>query len=186
MLSETYSRNIFEYRLSPNSIPIQYDVSDIKLNSALFQKKIKVLQNLDPNEKIYISGEDLSLVKDKGVMLIPLFISRWWYSQGRVKLLEYFQTSLADYIKLLDMLTQASRWNSTNREIHELKEDNYKFTKSIEQGITNIKITYPEYTEFHSEIEKILGEFVNYRILVEKHRPAVLDIGVTDTNESVD
>jgi hypothetical protein len=185
MLSQTYSRNIFEYRLSPNSIPIQYDVSDINQNSALFQKKLKILQIVEPNEKLYIS-EDGSLVKDKGVILVPLFISRWWYAQGRDKLLEYFQTSLADYIKLLDMLNQAEIWNSTSREIHELKEDNYKFTKSIEQGITNIKITYPEYTEFHGEIEKILGEFVNYRILVEKNRPAVLDIGTTDTNESID
>jgi hypothetical protein len=186
MFSQTYSRNVLGYHLSPNSIPIQYDVSDIKRNSDLFQRKLKVLQELEPNEKLYISDEDESLVKDNGVILIPLFVSRWWYSQGREKLLEYFQTIVADYIKLLDMLNQAGTWNSTNREIHELKEDNYKFTKSIEQGITNIKVTYPEYTEFHNEIEKILGEFVNYRILVEKHRPAVLDIGVTQMSQSVD
>jgi hypothetical protein len=186
MFSQTYSGNVLGYQLSPNSIPIQYDISDIKRNSALFQKKLHVLQELEPNEKLYISDEDESLVKDHGVILVPLFVSRWWYSQGREKLLEYFQTIVADYIKLLDMLNQAAKWNSTNREIHELKEDNYKFTKSIEQGITNIKITYPEYTDFHNEIEKILGEFVNYRILVEKNRPAVLDISVPPLSQSVD
>lgn len=186
MFSQTYTGNVLGYQLSPNSIPIQYDVSDIRRNSELFQRKLKVLQELEENEKLYISDEDESLVKDTGVLLVPLFVSRWWYSQGREKLLEYFQTIVADYIKLLDMLNQAGTWNSTNREIHELKEDNYKFTKSIEQGITNIKVTYPKYTEFHNEIEKILGEFVNYRILVEKYRPAVLDIGVTQMSQSVD
>ena len=186
MFSQTYSRNVLGYHLSPNSIPIQYDVSDIKRNSDLFQRKLNVLQELEPNEKLYISDEDESLVKDNGVIFIPLFVSRWWYSQGREKLLEYFQTIVADYIKLLDMLNQAGTWNSTNREIHELKEGNYKFTKSIEQGITNLKITYSNYSEFHEEIEKILGEFVNYRILVEKHRPSFLDIEVNPMSQSVD
>lgn len=187
MFSQTYASNVFGYQLSPNSIPIQYDISDIRRNSDLFQRKLKVLQDLEPNEKLYISDEDESLIKDQGVMLVPLFITRWWYSQGREKLLEYFQNIVGDYIKLLDMLNQASSWNSTDREIHELKEENYKFTKSIEQGITNIKVTYPEYTDFHSEIEKILGEFVNYRILIEKHRTSMrLAIESANLHESMD
>ena len=41
MFSQTYSRNVLGYHLSPNSIPIQYDVSDIKRNSDLFQKSGK-------------------------------------------------------------------------------------------------------------------------------------------------
>lgn len=188
MLSETYTNNRLGlgYQLSPNSIPIQYDISDIKRNSELFQKKLGILQDLEPNKKLYINKENESLHEDEGIGLVPLFISRWLFSQGRENLLEYFQNTIADYVKLLDMLNQASSWNTTNKDIHELKENNYKFTKSIEQGITNIKLTYPEYIELHSEIEKILGEFVNYRILVEKQRPAVIDVGVPTLNQSVD
>ena len=106
MFSQTYSRNVLGYHLSPNSIPIQYDVSDIKRNSDLFQRKLKVLQELEPNEKLYISDEDESLVKDNGV----IFIHYLFLDGGIVrkkKLLEYFQTIVADYIKLLDMLNQA-------------------------------------------------------------------------------
>jgi hypothetical protein len=164
--------NLFTYNHqdSINHKPRHYDIDDIKRNSDLFQSRLKVFENIEPNQKIYIEEETNILKRDDGIVLFPLFITRWWYNQGRDSLLEILKITFDDYSKLLDMLIRAARCNNTNKVLEKLNEDNYEFTKTIEQGLTNIKITYPEFKEIHAEIESMIGYFVDYRILVEDSR----------------
>jgi len=172
MYSITRPMNLFTYNhhdsINHNARP--YDIDDIKRNSDLFQRILKVFENIEPNQKIYIEKTTNILKRDDGIVLLPLFITRWWYNQGRDSLLEILKTTFDDYSKLLDMLIRAARCNNTNKVLEKIKEDNYEFTKSIEQGLTNIKITYPEFKEIHTEIENLIGFFVDYRILVEDSR----------------
>lgn len=173
------------YKFCSNRIPSKYDLNDIKENSDIFREKLKCLKEVKPNEKLYINKETQELSIDPGIMLVPEFFSRWWYEQSRENLLNYFETTISDYVKLLDMIIQAGKQNITSNIVTEIKESNYKFICRIEQGITNLKITYPDYIELHNKIELAIGQFFDFKSLVEKSREPKYDTSF-NLNVSID
>lgn len=184
MHSQRY-HGLLSYQFTSNQIPFKYDLTDIKENSDIFREKLNCLKDVEPNQKLYINKETQELSIDPGLMLVPEFFSRWWYKQSRENLLNYFETTISDYVKLLDMIIQAGKQNITSNVVNEIKESNYEFICGIEQGITNLKLTYPDYTELQNEIELAIGHFFDFKSLVEKSREPKYDTSTT-LNVSID
>ena len=159
------------------SLPITYDIKDMKETSNTFHEKLSVFKELKIDEKIYIRTDDI-LVKDTGYPLIPLFVSRWIGNQSRENLLEYLKNNLKDYLTFLNMLISASKWNSSDANLIELKENNYKFLTDIEEGLSNIKETYCELNDLHVEIDNATKEFIDFKILVEKYRNNDMNVSI--------
>lgn len=159
------------------STKLKEQFEEIKNNLEIFQnlKENEKLgkETIDNNKKIYYKVENSQL----------LWLSRWYYGEGRYKTLEYLDEDFKNFMKFNEELIEnmdidpMSKYNS-------LAEEVCKFIKSLIEGLNNLKKTYIDFKKMGAKIDNIIISLLDFKDkakeIKDKKEKASVMLQVTD------
>ena len=134
----------------------------LNLNFNKFKKLLNIFKELKVNEKLGKREEEGEKVYYKVENHRLLWISRWWYDEGRYKTIEYLDKDFSNFMGYLDNV------------IVELESDLFckykKLTKEIRNfideilvGLYNLKKTYPDCKEVVAKVDSIILTLIDFK-----------------------
>ena len=91
-----------------------------------------------------------------------MWISRWWYSEGREKTITYLDEDFTKFMKYLDKILSNIECDPTGlyvRLVNEIRE----FINLIIQGLYNLKKTYPEFVKMVAKVDSIILTLLDFK-----------------------
>ena len=142
-----------------------------KLKEA-FQKnklKLEIFKDLKENEKL---GKQINRKGEAKYYKVQeyagLWLSRWWYNEGRMKTIDYLDTDFSDFCKFLDELLR-------NLEVDpfckyaKMATDVRKFIDSILPGLYSLKKTYPDTKKMVAKVDSIILTLIDFKDKTEDY-----------------
>ena len=106
-----------------------------------------------------------SSLKKKYYKQIPysgLWLSRWWYSEGRDKTIEYLDEDFLKFMNYLDRIID--NLNTDQSGVFVLLVNNIReFINSIIPGLYNLKRTYSEYVKMVAKVDSIILTLLDFK-----------------------
>ena len=104
-------------------------------------------------------------LKKKYYKQIPyrgLWLSRWWYSEGRDKTIEYLDEDFLKFMNYLDRIID--NLNTDQSGVFVLLVNNIReFINSIIPGLYNLKRTYSEYVKMVAKVDSIILTLLDFK-----------------------
>ena len=127
-----------------------------------FKKHLDIFKELNVNEKLGKREEDGKQVYYKVENHSLLWISRWWYNEGRIKTIGYLDKDFSKFMAYLDNV------------VVELESDLFckyktltcnirKFINNILVGLYNLKKTYPYCKEVVAKVDSIILTLIDFK-----------------------
>lgn len=121
---------------------------------------------LEPNplENIKHKTPENSLKKKyyKQIPYSGLWLSRWWYSEGRDKTIEYLDEDFLKFMNYLDRIID--NLNTDQSGVFVLLVNNIReFINSIIPGLYNLKRTYSEYVKMVAKVDSIILTLLDFK-----------------------
>ena len=121
---------------------------------------------LEPNplENIKHKPPEGSLKKKyyKQIPYSGLWLSRWWYSEGRDKTIEYLDEDFLKFMNYLDRIID--NLNTDQSGVFVLLVNNIReFINSIIPGLYNLKQTYSEYIKMVAKVDSIILTLLDFK-----------------------
>ena len=121
---------------------------------------------LEPNpiENIKPKPPENSLKKKyyKQIPYSGLWLSRWWYSEGRDKTIEYLDEDFLKFMNYLDRIID--NLNTDQSGVFVLLVNNIReFINSIIPGLYNLKRTYSEYVKMVAKVDSIILTLLDFK-----------------------
>ena len=120
-------------------------------------------KSLEPNPLEHNPPE--SSLKKKYYKQIPysgLWLSRWWYSEGRDKTIEYLDEDFLKFMNYLDRIID--NLNTDQSGVFVLLVNNIReFINSIIPGLYNLKRTYSEYVKMVAKVDSIILTLLDFK-----------------------
>jgi hypothetical protein len=91
-----------------------------------------------------------------------LWITRWWYSEGREKTIEYLDEDFAKFMNYLDRIIENTNNDPTGIFVS-LINNIREFTNSIITGLYNLKQTYSEYVKMVAKVDSIILTLLDFK-----------------------
>ena len=143
---------------------------EFKKKFEFFKKELEIFKELKKGEKLgkeKINTEDLSNDNKetevsryyKQEPYYGLWISRWWYSEGREKTVNYLDEDFTEFVKFLDNVLEYINIDPTSTFISFVNEIR-EFINSILEGLYNLKQTYPEFVKIVAKVDSIILKII--------------------------
>jgi len=121
---------------------------------------------LEPNplENIKPKSPENSLKKKyyKQIPYSGLWLSRWWYSEGRDKTIEYLDEDFLKFMNYLDRIIDNLITDQSG--VFVLLVNNIReFINSIIPGLYNLKRTYSEYVKMVAKVDSIILTLLDFK-----------------------
>ena len=108
------------------------------------------------------SENSLKKIYYKQIPYIGLWISRWWYSEGREKTIEYLDDDFLKFMNYLDRIIV--NLNTDQSGVFVLLVNNIReFINSIITGLYNLKQTYSEYVKMVAKVDSIILTLLDFK-----------------------
>lgn len=135
-------------------------------NGEKLGKVLKSEENNEPNplENIKHKPPEGSLKKKyyKQIPYSGLWLSRWWYSEGRDKTIEYLDEDFLKFMNYLDRIID--NLNTDQSGVFVLLVNNIReFINSIIPGLYNLKQTYSEYIKMVAKVDSIILTLLDFK-----------------------
>ena len=91
-----------------------------------------------------------------------LWLSRWWYNEGRMKTVEYLDKDFSEFMKFLDLLLQNLEVDPFCKHA-KMAFDVRKFIDSILPGLYSLKKTYPDTKKMIAKIDSIILTLIDFK-----------------------
>jgi len=106
-----------------------------------------------------------NILKKKYYKQLPyrgLWISRWWYSEGRDKTIDYLDEDFSKFMNYLDRIID--NLNTDLSGVFVLLVNNIReFINSIITGLYNLKQTYSEYVKMVAKVDSIILTLLDFK-----------------------
>lgn len=142
-----------------------------KLKESFEKNKLnlEVFTDLKENEKLGKQINSKGEAEYYKVTEYPgLWLSRWWYNEGRMQTIEYLDNDFSDFMKFLDELIR-------NLEIDpfckyaKMAHDVRKFIDSILPGLYSLKKTYPDTKKMIAKVDSIILTLIDFKDKTEDY-----------------
>ena len=151
---------------------IKMDLIQIKKNKIIlkkeleiYKKELEIFTNLQNGEKL---GKEQKLEQSDGKKYykqLPyngLWLSRWWYSEGRDKTIDYLDEDFSKFMNYLDRIIDYL--NTDLSGVFVLLVNNIReFINSIITGLYNLKQTYSEYVKMVAKVDSIILTLLDFK-----------------------
>ena len=91
-----------------------------------------------------------------------LWVSRWYYGEGRYKTLEYLDEDFTVFMKFNEELLQNMDVDPMAK-YNDLAEEVIEFIKSIVEGMNNLKKTYDDFKEIGTKVDNIIIALLDFK-----------------------
>jgi len=152
-----------------------YIFTELKVGEKLGKEKItneKITKEKITNEKITSENkyneedsDNLEILEKKYYKQEPysgMWITRWWYSEGREKTVAYLDEDFTKFMKYLDKILSNIDCDPTGlyvRLVNEIRD----FINLIIQGLYNLKKTYPEFVKMVAKVDSIILTLLDFK-----------------------
>ena len=128
-----------------------------------FKHKLSIFKDLKVNEKLgKQEGESGNLeyykVENHGL----LWVSRWWYNEGRHKTVQYLDTDFSDFMGYLDEVI-ADIENDLFCRYKQLVIEVRGFIDETLIGLYNLKKTYPDCKTMVAKVDSIILTLIDFK-----------------------
>ena len=160
--TETYRDLKKEFEIYKDDLSI---FTELKVGEKLGKEKItneKVTSENKDNEE---ETENVEILEKKYYKQEPysgMWITRWWYSEGREKTVAYLDEDFTKFMKYLDKILSNIDCDPTGlyvRLVNEIRE----FINLIIQGLYNLKKTYPEFVKMVAKVDSIILTLLDFK-----------------------
>lgn len=127
------------------------------------KKNLEIFRNLKQNEKL---GKQKDVSGNAQYYKVSeyrgMFISRWYYGEGRFKTIEYLDNDFSEFMKYLDNLL-------ANLEVDpycyymKLGKQTKEFIDEILPGLYSLKKTYPTCKEMVAKVDSIILTLIDFK-----------------------
>ena len=141
----------------------------MKENFEKNKKNLEIFKDLAENEKL---GKQVNKNGESVYYKVSeyrgMFVSRWWYGEGRGKTVEYLENDFSNFMKFLDELLK-------NLEVDpfcqyaKMAKDVREFIDSILPGLYSLKKTYPETKEMIAKVDSIILTLIDFKDKTEDY-----------------
>lgn len=108
------------------------------------------------------SENSLKKIYYKQIPYSGLWISRWWYSEGREKTIKYLDEDFLKFMNYLDRIIV--NLNTDQSGVFVLLVNNIReFINSIITGLYNLKQTYSEYVKMVAKVDSIILTLLDFK-----------------------
>ena len=112
-----------------------------------------------------------------------LWISRWYYNEGRHKTLDYLDEDFSIFMKFNSELIENMNIDPLNK-YNTLANEVSSFIKKLIDGLNNLKLTYSDFKEMGTKVDNIIISLLEFKEKVKeiqkKKERANLVLKVTD------
>ncbi len=133
------------------------------------KKNLEIFKDLAENEKL---GKQVNKNGESEYYKVAeyrgMFVSRWWYGEGRQKTTKYLEDDFSNFMKFLDELLR-------NLEVDpfcqyaKMAKDVREFIDSILPGLYSLKKTYPGTKEIIAKVDSIILTFIDFKDKTEDY-----------------
>ena len=134
------------------------DISNVYIESNNFINKFNALTVIEIGNKVGIS--------DDNTLYVEYFkngkIQAWYRSftgQSRIRVNNYLKVQFKNYVDFLVYLLHINSKNKKNDTIRSIIIKHNLFVKKIIIGLSNLKVSYPDYREILDTCDNYIGEF---------------------------
>ena len=165
--TETYRDLKKEFEVYKDDLSI---FTELKVGEKLGKEKIT--NEKITNEKVTSENKDnkedsnnLEILEKKYYKQEPysgMWITRWWYSEGREKTVAYLDEDFTKFMKYLDKILSNIDCDPTGlyvRLVNEIRD----FINLIIQGLYNLKKTYPEFVKMVAKVDSIILTLLDFK-----------------------
>jgi len=154
MLSTLCRKPIIDVNQVPTEMKDTFSEMKKKLNIFIELKEGEKLgkQRNEENELEYYKVKDGKL----------LFVSRWWYGEGREKTMEYLDEDFSSFMKFLDTLIKRLEVDPFCVYV-KLTKSVKAFTDKILPGLYSLKKTYPEEKKMVAKVDSIILTLIDFK-----------------------
>jgi hypothetical protein len=150
--------------LMQDSEPQQLVLTSTKLKKDFnkFKKNLDIFKNLNVNEKLGKKEEEGENVYYKVGNHSLLWISRWWYDEGRYKTIEYLDKDFSEFMEYLDNVIVELE-SDLFCKYKNLTKNIRTFIDNILVGLYNLKKTYPDCKEVVAKVDSIILTLIDFK-----------------------
>ena len=133
-------------------------VEDFKNNKVTLNifKELKVGEKLGKQEK---NGKKEYY---KVIQYAGMFISRWYYGEGRMRTIEYLDNDFSIFMQYLDELIKHLEIDPFCFYVN-LSKDTKTFVDEILPGLYSLKKTYPECKKMVAKVDSIILTLIDFK-----------------------
>ena len=138
--------------------PMNFDIDDIKEQTAVFENKFSALTTLQPGNKVGISFNN-NLYAEIFTQPYVMAAIRKVMGQRRVDVNNFLISEFMDYNNLLLFVINAFENDRENRQLKDIIVSHKMLCIGLVIGLTNLKVAYPDYQPILNTCDKYIGEF---------------------------
>ena len=103
-------------------------------------------------------------------------ISRWWWSENRVKTKKYIEEDFSDFMKFLNDVKNLYNAYSLNIYYKKTLTNIHKFISKITPGLYNLKKTYNNNNKIKAQIDSVILTLLDFKneTIINKNIPSSL------------
>ena len=103
-------------------------------------------------------------------------ISRWWWSENRVKTNKYIEEDFSDFMKFLNDVKNLYNAYSLNIYYKKTLTNIHKFISKITPGLYNLKKTYNNNNKIKAQIDSVILTLLDFKneTIIKKNIPSSL------------
>lgn len=162
--TETYKSLKNEFEIYKEELAI---FKELKVGEKLGKEAVineKISSEIDDNTDESVKENDNEEIKKyyKQEPYRGMWISRWWYSEGREKTITYLDEDFTKFMKYLDKILSNIDCDPTGlyvRLVNEIRD----FINLIIQGLYNLKKTYPEFVKMVAKVDSIILTLLDFK-----------------------
>lgn len=127
------------------------------------KKTLKIFRDLQAGEKLgkqQDSAGTLSYYKVKQYR--GMFVSRWWFGEGRQKTIKYLDVDFTEFMQFLDELLKHLEVDPFCTYL-KMAKDTQEFIDDITPGLYSLKKTYPDCKEMVAKVDSIILTLIDFK-----------------------
>lgn len=155
-------RNEFEIYKKELAIFTELKVGEKLGKEVVINEKISSETDIDLNENVKETDKIEKKIYYKQEPYTGMWISRWWYSEGREKTIEYLDEDFTKFMKYLDKILSNIDCDPTGLYVI-LVNNIREFINLIIQGLYNLKKTYPEFVKMVAKVDSIILTLLDFK-----------------------
>lgn len=168
-----------------NIKPIISTTTRLKEQLTENKNNLEIFKNLKENEKLGKQLENGKSVYYKVTNNTTLWVSRWWYGEGRMKTIQYLDNDFSEFMRFLDNLLKNLEIDPFCRYA-KMAQDVRLFIDDILPGLYSLKKTYPDTKEMIAKVDSIILTLIDFKdktddYINQKNKGIRLLIGATTT-----
>jgi len=141
---------------------IDFDIEDIKEQTAMFEYKFAALTTLQPGNKVGISINN-NLYAEYFTNPYIMAALRKVTRQRRGDINDFLVSEFMDYKNLLLFVINAFENDRDNRQLKHIITTHKMLCVGLVIGLTNLKVAYPDYKPILDTCDKHIEEFNLFR-----------------------